>query len=92
MPPVKDPFGIVAKRWSITPEYLHTLFRKKQDIAPGNFSHGRSSILHSIFPVNSGLPISEIALRCGFFSRQSGMSPGACRKMRDDIKGASDKG
>lgn len=66
MPPVKDPFKIVAARSSVTPEYLHVLFRKKTGQTPRDFMARQKLNLAQHLLVNSELTVSEIALRCGF--------------------------
>ena len=89
MPPVKDPFKIVASRRNVTPEYLHTLFRKKTGHSSRVFQNWQKLNLAQHLLANSELSISEIALRCGFsdiypfsrfFRQQSGITPSAYRK------------
>ena len=92
MPPVKDPFKIVAAHRNVTPEYLHALFRKKTGYTSRKFLIWQKMNLAQHLLVNSELSVSEIALRCGFsgiypfsrfFSKHSGMSPSAYRKKRE---------
>ena len=92
MPPVKDPFKVVAMRRNVTPEYLHTLFRKKTGHSSRVFLNWQKLNLAQHLLITSDLSISEIAQHCGFsgiypfsrfFSKQSGMSPSAYRKKRE---------
>ena len=94
MPPVKDPFQIVAARRNVTPAYLHALFRKKTGYTSRNFLVWQKLNLAQHLLVTSELSVSEIALRCGFsgiypfsrfFSKHSGMSPSAYRKKREQL-------
>ena len=93
MPPVKDPFKIVAAHRNVTPEYLHTLFRKKTGHSSRVFQNWQKLNLAQHLLANSELSISEIALRCGFsdiypfsrfFRQQSGITPSAYRKKNCD--------
>jgi AraC-like DNA-binding protein len=96
MPPVKDPFKIVAARKSVTPEYLHVLFRKKTGQTPRDFMARQKLNLAQHLLANSELTVSEIALRCGFsgiypfskfFKSRCKVSPCAYRKEKNaDLK------
>ena len=94
MPPVKDPFKIVACRRSVTSEYLHVLFRKKTGQTPRDFMARQKLNLAQHLLVNSELTISEIALRCGFsgiypfskfFKNRCKVSPTAYRKEKNSV-------
>ncbi|MBR2872944.1 MAG: AraC family transcriptional regulator [Lentisphaeria bacterium] len=89
MPPVKDPFKIVAARKNVTPEYLHVLFRRKTGQTPRDFMARQKLNLAQHLLVNSELTVSEIALRCGFsgiypfsrfFKNRCKVSPSSYRK------------
>ncbi|MBQ9501648.1 MAG: helix-turn-helix transcriptional regulator [Lentisphaeria bacterium] len=88
-PPVRDPFQLVASRWSVTPEYLRVVFRHQLGAPPRVFLNRKKLGLARHLLSNSDLSISEIALRCGFsgvysfsrfFTRHGGLSPRAYRK------------
>jgi hypothetical protein len=92
MPPVGDPFRIVAARRNVTAAYLHVLFRKKTGHTPRDFMARQKLNLAQHLLANSDLTISEIALRCGFsgiypfsrfFSRKCRITPTAYRKERN---------
>lgn len=92
MPPVKDPFKIIAARQNVTPEYLHVLFRKKTGQTPRDFMARQKVNLAQHLLVNSELSVSEIALRCGFsgiypfskfFKNRCKVSPSTYRKEKN---------
>ena len=94
MPPVKDPFKLVAARQNVTPEYLHVLFRKKTGQTARDFMARQKLNLAQHLLVNSELTISEIALRCGFsciytfskfFKSRCKVSPGTYRKEKNNL-------
>ena len=95
MPPVKDPFRIVAARKSVTPEYLHVLFRQKTGQTPRDFMARQKINLAQHLLANSELSVSEIALRCGFsgiypfskfFKSRCKVSPTAYRKEKTAVE------
>ena len=92
MPPVKDPFRIVAARRNVTAAYLHVLFRKKTGHSPREFMARQKLNLAQHLLANSDLTVSEIAQRCGFsgiypfsrfFSRKCRITPTAYRRERN---------
>lgn len=95
MPPVKDPFRIVAARRNVTPEYLHVLFRKKTGQSSRDFMNRQKLNLAQHLLANSELSVSEIALRCGFsgiypfskfFKSKCRLSPTAYRKEKHPFR------
>ena len=93
MPPVKDPFKVVAARRNVTPAYLHVLFRKKTGHTPRDFMSRQKLNLAQHLLGNSELTVSEIALRCGFsgiysfskfFRKKCNMTPGEYRKTKGE--------
>ena len=93
MPPVKDPFKVVAARRNVTPAYLHVLFRKKTGHTPRDFMSRQKLNLAQHLLANSELTVSEIALRCGFsgiypfskfFRKKCNMTPSEYRKTTNE--------
>lgn len=79
-----DPFETVAKKWSITKEYLHTVFRKHMGRPAREFINSRKTVLAEHLLRHSGLTITEIALQTGFqsvyafsrfFKKETGLPP-----------------
>ena len=84
-----DPFETVARKWSITREYLQTVFRRHMGHTAREFINSRKLVLAQQLLRHSGLNISEIALQVGFksvyafsrfFKKATGVSPRDFRK------------
>ena len=82
-------FEKIARKWSITPEYLHVVFRKYMGCSVRNFLNERKLVTAKHLLGKSDLLISDIALRVGFqsvyafsrfFKKYSGCSPSEFRK------------
>ena len=87
--PSAELFEKIAHKWSITPEYLHVVFRKYMGCPPRDFINERKFAIARHLLGNSDLTVSEIALRTGFqsvyafsrfFKKHSGISPSEFRK------------
>ena len=82
-------FEKIARKWSITPEYLHVVFRKYMGCSVRNFLNERKLATAKHLLGKSDLLISDIALQVGFqsvyafsrfFKKYSGCSPSEFRK------------
>lgn len=82
-------FEKIARKWSITPEYLHVVFRKYMGCSAREFLNERKLATAKHLLGNTDLLISDIALRVGFqsvyafsrfFKKCSGCSPSGFRK------------
>ena len=87
--PDSDPFETTARKWSVTKEHLHRVFRKHMGRPAREFINYRKLVLARHLLRHSGLTVSEIALQVGFqsvyafsrfFKKECGSSPAQYRK------------
>ena len=85
----RNPFETIANKWSITPEYLHVVFRKHMGRPAREFITDRKIANAKHLLANSGILISDIAQKTGFqsvyafsrfFKKHCGTSPSEYRK------------
>ncbi|MBQ8894494.1 MAG: helix-turn-helix transcriptional regulator [Clostridia bacterium] len=80
---------LLAQKCNVSASYLHKLFSEKLGQSPHDLLVNRRISAAKALLINSDLPLSEIAIDCGFnsqayfsdcFRRKTGMTPGEFRK------------
>jgi len=79
----------IAEACSVSPSYLHKLFARRNGLTPGEYLLGVRITAAREMLINTALPLSEIAVSCGFgaqsyfsdcFRRKTGLTPGQFRR------------
>lgn len=80
---------LLAQKCNVSASYLHKLFAEKLGQSPHDTIVNRRISAAKGLLINSNLPLSDIAIQCGFnsqayfsdcFRRKTGLTPGAFRK------------
>ena len=84
-----DPFETVGKKWSVTKEHLHDVFRLQMGYSARDFLNRRKIVLAEYLLAQKNTSITDVALQLGygsiyafsrFFKQKKGISPSAYRK------------